>query len=157
MNGLPTTHGAPPAGALNRLMDAPLVDEIEFLTARVRALGTARANAVLQPLDLRVRSYAVLSLACSGAAPTQRDLAEFLLLDPGQIVALLDGLEQRGLVKREADTQDRRSKVIRGTAKGRTLLAQAAAAVRQAEDESMGDLTAAERDRLRELLRRVAF
>jgi DNA-binding MarR family transcriptional regulator len=138
-------------------MDAPLVSEIEFLTARVRALGTARANALLQPYDLRVRSYAVLSLACSGAAPTQRDLAEFLLLDPGQIVALLDGLEQRGLVKRETDPQDRRSKVIRGTAKGRTLLGQAADAARQAEDESMGDLTAAERDQLRELLRRVAF
>ncbi|MGM9473947.1 MarR family winged helix-turn-helix transcriptional regulator [Pseudarthrobacter sp. YS3] len=156
MNRPPTTDNAP-SGALDRLLDAPLAVEIEFLTARARALGSARANALLQPLDLRVRSYAVLSLACSGAAPSQRDLAEFLLLDPGQIVALLDGLEQRGLVKRETDPQDRRSKVIRGTAKGRSLLAEAAEATARAEEQSLADLTSAERDQLRELLRRVAF
>lgn len=156
MNQLPITDSTPREG-LDRLLDAPLVAEIEFLTARARALGSAKANALLEPLELRIRSYAVLSLACSGAAPSQRELAEFLLLDPSQIVALLDGLEQRGLVKRETDPQDRRSKVIKGTAAGRRLLAQAAVATRQAEEQAMGNLSSAERDQLRELLRRVAF
>ena len=152
----PATETPAPEG-LDRLLDSPLVGEIEFLTARARALGSAKANALLAPLDLKIRSYAVLSLACSGAAPSQRELAEFLLLDPSQIVALVDGLEQRGLVKRETDPQDRRSKVIKGTAKGRRLLAQAAAATQQAEDQAMEVLTAGERAQLRELLRRVAF
>lgn len=143
--------------ALDRLLGSPLVGEIEFLTARARALGSAKANALLAPLDLKIRSYAVLSLACSGAAPSQRELAEFLLLDPSQIVALVDGLEQRGLVKRETDPRDRRSKVIRGTAKGRRLLTQAAAATQQAEEQAMQDLTTSERAQLRELLRRIAF
>jgi DNA-binding MarR family transcriptional regulator len=156
MNQLPTTDSTPRDG-LDRLLDTPLVAEIEFLTARARALGSAKANALLEPLGLRIRSYAVLSMACSGAAPSQRELAEFLLLDPSQIVALLDGLEQRGLVKRETDPRDRRSKVIKGTAAGRRLLAQAAVATRQAEEQAMGNLSSAERDQLRELLRRVAF
>lgn len=140
-----------------RLLESPLSGEIEFLTARARARGTAKANALLAPLDLKVRSYAVLSLACSSAAPSQRELAEFLLLDPTQIVALVDGLEQRGLVKRETDPRDRRSKVIKGTAKGRRVLAEAAVATQQAEDQAMAGLTATERDLLRDLLRRVAF
>jgi DNA-binding MarR family transcriptional regulator len=153
----PRTTEVPPPEGLERLLDSPLVTEIEFLTARARALGSAKANALLAPLDLKIRSYAVLSLACSGAAPSQRELAEFLLLDPSQIVALVDGLEQRGLVKRETDPLDRRSKVIKGTVKGRRLLAQAAAATQEAEDQAIKNLTPAERAQLRDLLRRIAF
>ena len=156
MNQLPSTEVLPPAG-LDRLLDSPLVAEIEFLTARARAIGSAKANALLAPLDLKIRSYAVLSLACSGEAPSQRELAEFLLLDPSQIVALVDGLEQRELVKRETDPQDRRSKVIKGTPKGLKLLAKAAEATQQAEDQAMANLTPAERAQFRNLLRRVAF
>jgi DNA-binding MarR family transcriptional regulator len=152
----PATETPAPEG-LDRLLSSPLVGEIEFLTARARALGSAKANALLAPLDLKIRSYAVLSLACTGAAPSQRELAEFLLLDPSQIVALVDGLEQRGLVKRETDPRDRRSKVIKGTAKGRRLLVQASAATQQAEDQAMEDLTTGERAQLRELLHRIAF
>lgn len=153
----PRTTYIPPAEGIERLLDCQLVTEIEFLTARARALGSAKANALLAPLDLKIRSYAVLSLACSGAAPSQRELAEFLLLDPSQIVALVDGLEQRGLVQRETDPQDRRSKVIKGTEEGRQLLARAAVATQQAEDQAMSNLTASERVQLRELLRRIAF
>jgi len=151
------TPERPPLEGTERLLDSPLVTEIEFLTARARALGSAKANALLAPLDLKIRSYAVLSLACSGMAPSQRELAEFLLLDPSQIVALVDGLEQRGLVERETDPQDRRSKVIKGTANGRKILAGAAAATQQAEDQAMENLTSTERAQLRELLRRIAF
>jgi DNA-binding MarR family transcriptional regulator len=153
----PRTTDIPAAEGIERLLDCPLVTEIEFLTARARALGSAKANALLAALDLKIRSYAVLSLACSGAAPSQRELAEFLLLDPSQIVALVDGLEQRGLVQRETDPQDRRSKVIKGTEEGRQLLARAAVATQQAEDQAMSNLTASERGQLRELLRRIAF
>ena len=40
----------------------------------------------------------MLTLANSGLEPTQRELADFLSLDPSQIVALMDELEKRGLV-----------------------------------------------------------
>ena len=140
-----------------RLLGTPLVDEVEFLTARARALGSARTNARLKPLGLRVRSYAVHSMACSGVQPSQRELADFLLLDPSQIVALLDGLERQGLVERTTDPADRRSKVIVGTERGQELLAEAARAAQEAEDEALANLDIAERRHLRELLRRAAF
>jgi DNA-binding MarR family transcriptional regulator len=141
----------------DRLLTTGLADEIEFLTARARAVGTAHANASLAPLDLRVRSYSVLALAASGVDPTQRELAEFLSLDASQIVALVDGLESRGLVVRTQDARDRRSNAISATPAGRALAAKAAVIVRRAETESLSGLTAAERDRLRELLKKAAF
>lgn len=140
-----------------RLYATELADEIEFLTARARSVGSSRANVLLKELDLKVRSYSVLSLACSGMNPSQRELADFLSLDPSQIVALVDELERRGAVTREADPRDRRSKVIVATAGGRRLYKQAYAVVRRAEDRSLMALDARERDLLRDLLRRVAF
>lgn len=151
----------PWAGALpaspDRFLGSELANEIEFLAARARALGSSHANAMLAPLDLRVRSYAVLAMACSGSEPSQRELADFLRLDPSQIVALVDELEQRGLVLRAPDPRDRRSKVIRATAAGTELHRRASAAVRAAEDTSLARLDSAERDQLRGLLRRIAF
>ncbi|MFC5929449.1 MarR family transcriptional regulator [Cryobacterium melibiosiphilum] len=141
----------------DRLHDTDLANEIEFMTARARSIGSSRANAMLAELDLRVRSYSVLSLACSGQNPSQRELAAFLSLDPSQIVALVDHLENRGAVTREQDSRDRRSKVIVATAAGRILYRQAAAVIQAAEDDSLRDLSPAEREQLRSLLRRIAF
>ncbi|TFB70598.1 MarR family transcriptional regulator [Cryobacterium glaciale] len=141
----------------DRLRDTDLANEIEFMTARARSVGSRRANTMLAELDLRVRSYSVLSLACSGQNPSQRELAGFLSLDPSQIVALVDHLEDLGAVTREQDPRDRRSKVIVATLAGRVLFRQAATVIQQAEDRSLQALNAAEREQLRSLLRRIAF
>lgn len=145
-------------GALkHRLQSADLATEIEFLMARARAVGTAHANQVLTELELKARSYAVLSLAASAAKPTQRELAEFLSLDASQIVALVDGLQDRGLIRREPDPNDRRSNVIVSTPEGDELYARASDKVARAEAASLSALSLEERDQLRSLLSRVAF
>ncbi len=141
----------------HRLQHSDLASEIEFLTARSRAIGSTITNARLAELGLRVRSYSVLSLAASDAQPTQRDLADFLRLDPSQIVSIVDGLEELGLVTRRSDTSDRRSKVIVATDKGVAVAATARQAALDAEDEALAGLTADERDQLRALLRKAAF
>lgn len=142
---------------IERFLGSELAGEIEFLTARTRSLGSSRANRLLEPLGLKVRSYSVLSLACSGCAPTQRELAEFLSLDPSQIVPLVDQLEGRGLVERRADPRDRRSKVITGTTAGAQLYKQARAATAEGESITMAKLSGSEQETLRDLLSRVAF
>lgn len=149
-----TSHSAKGSGGV---LECDLTNEIEFLVARATSLGKALANARLAPLDLRVRSYSVLASVCGADGLSQRDIAEFLCLDPSQIVALVDGLERRALLERLPDPRDRRTKLIRATAAGRKLHAQAADIVRDAEDESLQNLSTAERDQLRELLRRMAF
>lgn len=140
-----------------RLGDSDLARDIMFLMARARARGSHHAHDQLARFDLRTRSYSVLALACSDEDPSQRELAEFLRLDPSQIVSLVDDLESRGLVVREADPRDRRSKIITATPAGRQLYSKAAIVAKRAEDEALQPLSSDERDILRELLRRVAF
>ena len=141
----------------DRLRHSPLAGEIEFLNARARSIGSAIANGLLHEHGLRVRSYSVLALACGGLRPTQRQLAEFLRLDPSQIVALVDELESAGLVNREPDPGDRRSKAVVATAAGERLYARARIATGQAEERALAALSPGERTQLRDLMTKIAF
>jgi DNA-binding MarR family transcriptional regulator len=134
-----------------------LVSDTAFLRARANANSLTAAHAALEPFGLRVRSYSVLSLAVTEARLSQRDIAEFLRLDPSQVVVLLDDLQQRALIQRVPDPNDRRTKVVVATAQGRQMYVQAEEAVRAAERETLSPLTSGERHLLRELLHRLAF
>ncbi|MBW6436995.1 winged helix DNA-binding protein [Actinoplanes hulinensis] len=141
----------------HRLLGSDLAADPAFLLARARAVTSGAANARLAPLDLKVRSLSVLWLAGQDLGPTQRELSEFLNLDPSQVVALVDELQRRGLVERRPDERDRRSRIIVATADGRELLEQGLTAVRVAGDVSFANLTDRERKTLAELLTKVAF
>lgn len=146
------------AGHSERLRQTDLAQQIQFLAAKARARGTAHANRMLTAeLDLKVRQFSVLSLAASGLNPTQRELSQFLDLDPSQIVALVDGLEQRGLVLRETDPTDRRSRIIVATDAGRSVRDRGQAITEASDDAVLADLTAQEREQLRALLTKIAF
>jgi DNA-binding MarR family transcriptional regulator len=134
-----------------------LAQEPVFLMARVASIGSAGANRMLAELDLKVRHYSVLALACSGEQPTQRELSEFLVLDPSQIVAIIDELEKRGAVERTADPRDRRSKIIVPTPAGRKLYARAKGVVDASAAQSLAGLTPAQRAELSRMLKAVAF
>lgn len=135
----------------------PLGGDVSFLLARANAVAGAAASAALKAFDLKVRSYAVLALAGSDARMNQREIAEYLRLDPSQVVALVDDLQKRGLAAREPDTRDRRTNVVTSTTEGESLLAEARTAVAEAEHRAQAPLTRIERDMLSHLLRRVAF
>lgn len=137
--------------------NSPLAYEIEFLTVKAFSHGTRLANARLESVGLRARSYSVLALACSGIDLTQRDLSSLLELDPSQIVALVDRLEADGLVTREVAPGDRRMRVVRATAAGRDAFEKAQAITSQAEADALAMLTGPERETLRALLRKINF
>ncbi len=111
-------------------MAASISQDLGFLLAKLHAAGSVLNNRALAEFDLKERSYSVLILANSGLEPTQREMADFLSLDPSQIVALVDELEKRGLVARAPGKQDRRAKTVTATAKGGKLLEQAGEAAR---------------------------
>ena len=140
-----------------RFTTSALAGDIPFLLARARAAAIGRANAALAEVGLKVRSFSVLWLAGEGLNPSQRELSEFLNLDPSQIVPLIDELEQRGAVTRQTDPRDRRSRIIVITAAGRRLLRKARALAEAADDRSLSALTADERATLGELLTKVVF
>lgn len=136
--------------------ESPLSDEVGFLAVRTGATATKLARERLRPLGLHVRSYSVLALA-AGSGWTQREVAEYLDLDPSQVVSLVDELEKAGLVRREVAPGDRRSKLVRATSSGAALLRRARGITAVAEDETLRDLTVVERKTLLALLRRIGL
>jgi len=135
-----------------------LADDVSFLLARANALSLSAGNAALSALGLKVRSYSVLALASDASGGlSQRELAEFLRLDPSQVVTLVDDLQRRGLVDRRPDPVDRRANVVIATPAGLALYERAVAAAESAELEVHAALNAEERAQLAGLLRRVAF
>ncbi|MEQ6898037.1 MarR family winged helix-turn-helix transcriptional regulator [Microbacterium sp. KR10-403] len=127
-----------------------------FLLARANALSLADATSALAPLGLKVRSYSVLALAVAGARPTQRELSEFLRLDPSQVVSVLDDLERRGWVRREPDPNDRRVNVVVATDAGRDACDRARTAVEVVQRAHFSVLDDDEFETFTALLRRLA-
>ncbi len=141
-----------------RLAATVLGDDLSFLLARANALSLAAGNAALAPHGLRVRSYSVLALAAADSVqPTQRELADFLRLDPSQVVSLVDDLERRGLVERRPNPSDRRANVVLATESGRAVFAAAQVDAREYEHAAHASLDGDEHAQLAALLRRVAF
>ena len=140
-----------------RFAEAAIGNDIGLLLAKLRASGSLVNNKALTELGLRERSYSVLRLACSGLDPTQRELAEFLELDPSQIVALVDELEGRGLIRREQGRTDRRQKIVLATREGERLHAKAEAAIKECEAEQFSALAPDELVALRMLLRKALW
>jgi DNA-binding MarR family transcriptional regulator len=140
-----------------RLAASRIGNDIGLLLAKLHAAGSVLNNRALADYGLRERSFSVLTLACSGLEPTQRELADFLSLDPSQVVSLVDDLERRGLVERTQGKQDRRAKIITSTTEGRKMHTKARSALDVCEHEQLSALTGAEADQLRALLRKALW
>ncbi len=110
----------------------------------------------LDPLGINGRELSVLLLLQAREPESQQQTAERLQVDRTTMVALLDGLEAKGLVAREADPADRRRNVVALTDAGRRTLEKALRASDKAERRLLGALDESERTQLRALLARVA-
>jgi DNA-binding MarR family transcriptional regulator len=151
------TQGGQRTEQAHKLVAASISQDLGFLLAKLHAVGSVLNNRALAEFDLKERSYSVLILANSGLEPTQREMADFLSLDPSQIVALLDELEKRSLVARAPGKLDRRAKTVTATAKGGKLLQRAGDAARRAEAEVLEGLPAEESAQLKALLRKALW
>jgi DNA-binding MarR family transcriptional regulator len=113
---------------------------------------------IAKPLmDLRLTESlaAVLSgLDAAGRPLARRAVAERLRCDPSNVTALVDRLEERGLVDRFADQTDRRVKAIALTPLGIATRARLAAAV--ADNATFARLTAKQQSELARLLARCS-
>ncbi|MFT4212860.1 MAG: MarR family transcriptional regulator [Microbacterium sp.] len=121
-----------------RLWESRVGTDLSFLLARANALSLAAAHDALAPHGLKVRQFSVLAIVADGLRPTQRELAEFLRLDPSQVVTLVDQLQSRDLLRREPDPTDRRNNVVVATPAGISLHDAARADVTLAEQALFG-------------------
>ena len=85
---------------------------------------TRRLIALEQPLldkhQVTMWEYAVLLRLRAAPTQTQLQLSQAIGYDKTRLIALLDRLEQRGLVQREQADDDRRARTARLTPAGRT-------------------------------------
>jgi DNA-binding MarR family transcriptional regulator len=97
------------------------------------------------------QSRAISMLAAHGAIRPSM-LADHLRITARSATEVVDGLEERGLVRRTADPEDRRATLVTLTEKGRQVSA-AVRAARVAEAEVIfGRLSATDRAHLRRIL-----
>jgi DNA-binding MarR family transcriptional regulator len=95
--------------------------------------------------------------ALSRLAPgplSQRELSAELMTDAPYTSVMVDDLEQRGLVRREVNPADRRSKLVRITPEGRAV-ARTARQIQSAPPAPLAELSAEELTTLEQLLRRL--
>ncbi|MGW3385943.1 MarR family winged helix-turn-helix transcriptional regulator [Streptomyces cinereoruber] len=129
-------------------------DRLGFLLSFRGELTGARIRAALGVAGLHPRSVMTLMQLASGAT-SQRDLAAAMGIDPSQLVAVLNELEDQGLAERRRDPADRRRHIVEITEAGAAALERVDTAVNAAERELFGGLTDAEQALLRSLLDRV--
>jgi DNA-binding MarR family transcriptional regulator len=125
----------------------------------LKRLGFAakeRAMEAYEEAGLHPYHFAVLVAVGEGPHETQGAVADALGYDRGQLVGLLDELEEKGLVERKRDPSDRRRHIVRITAEGRKALRRLRALARQLEDEFLAPLNDDERARFHALLLRLA-
>jgi DNA-binding MarR family transcriptional regulator len=93
-----------------------LTTELADLVFQVAGRLRQGFNAIAADLDLPpAQALALVNLR--GPAP-MRDLAEVLSCDASNVTGIVDGLERRGLVTRQADPADRRVKHLVLTQEG---------------------------------------
>lgn len=108
----------------------------------------------LGPLGLTMAQAKVLRTVASGPL-RMADIAARLEVVPRTVTPMVDGLEEAGLVRRQADPDDRRSVLVEPTAAGRLLLDRLDTARRATAAQAFSALSAEERATLAELLGRL--
>jgi DNA-binding MarR family transcriptional regulator len=126
------------------------------LIARVARLVRSRLDAALGPSELRQRQLVALSYLRDHGPARQQALAQSLCMDASSLVCLLNDLEDRDLIARRRDREDRRRGILELTDQGRATLAESDAVLAEIDAEILADLDQSERDDLRALLGRLS-
>ena len=136
----PALHFAPTAG---------------MLLVKLGRFAEARFKEALKPTELTPKHLGVLFEV--RANPTsQQLLCQTIDVDASKLVAILNDLEEDGLIVRRRDPQDRRRHIVELTKEAQARLAKAEKVAKSVEEEVFAGLDADERAQLRLLLARMA-
>jgi DNA-binding MarR family transcriptional regulator len=125
----------------------------------LKRLGFAvkeRGMETYEEIGLHPYHHAILLVLAEGSRETQGSIADALGYDRGQLVGLLDELEERGLVERRRDPKDRRRHLVRLTPEGKRTLRRLRVLAREMDDDFLAPLSEEERATLHALLLRLA-
>jgi DNA-binding MarR family transcriptional regulator len=127
-----------------------------FLLAQVGAHAATQFAERLGALRLSPPDAGILRLLRLAAGISQQELSTRLQIHPSRLVAILDNLEQRELVERKPNPQDRRLYSLHLTKDGGEILERIGMVAREHQDALLATLSGEERGKLTELLHRIA-
>ena len=114
-----------------------------------------RTAAALNSIGLSPPLFALLNVLGAREGSIQQQLSSDMGIDPSAMVKLINELEDAGLAERRRRPGDRRAWEVVITPEGRRTLDQARRLVTQVEDDVLGGLSAADRHKLKSLLRQA--
>jgi MarR family transcriptional regulator, 2-MHQ and catechol-resistance regulon repressor len=121
-----------------------------------RTLGR-HAEKSFAAMELGFSDFTILEALLHKGPQLVNDLGRRINLTSGSITTAVDRLEERGLVERVEDENDRRARIVSLTNKGRTLIEKAFAGHRERMDAAAGALKKNERAMLIELLKKLGL
>lgn len=121
-----------------------------------RAVGERMAHeSWAHEAGFRPGCIGVLRVVAAREPVSQREVSEALLLDPSDLVTLVDILEAAGLVERRRDPADRRRYALEVTPRGQLAVVRLREINRETNEELLAPLDEHERAQLTELIGRV--
>jgi DNA-binding MarR family transcriptional regulator len=144
------------SGAATEL-NARAADAVAFLLSQLGAHATSLFSERIASLDLTPPQVGFLRLVGCEAGSSQQAIASRLGMAPSRLVPLIDDMEERGLVERRRDPQDRRNHALYLTAKASQLMGDLNRVAIAHEEAVCAGLDPKERQQLAALLQRVAF
>jgi DNA-binding MarR family transcriptional regulator len=100
---------------------------------------------VLEAHGVSMWGYSVLVALDRSAIRTQAALADAIGADKTRIIAILDELQENGLIERVPDPDDRRARILAITKEGRRFKEAIQAEIQRGEERWLGTLSATDR------------
>jgi DNA-binding MarR family transcriptional regulator len=126
-----------------------------LLMIKLGRITSHRFTEALEPFGIRPRHVAALIELRDRGELTQQSLCGQLHLDPTNLVAILNDLEQRGYATRRRDPEDRRRHLVEVSKKGVAVIDKVSQVMDGVEADLLDGLAPAERDQLEGLLSSV--
>jgi len=123
-----------------------------LLMIKLGRITMHRFTEALEPFGIRPRHVAALIELRDGGELTQQTLCGQLHLDPTNLVAILNELEDRGYATRRRDPEDRRRHLVEVSKKGLAVIDEVSEVMDGVEAELMEGFEPAERKELGILL-----
>ncbi len=130
--------------------------DVAFLLAQLGAFAAERFGERAAALDFSRPQAGLLRLISREPGHSQQAIARRLGTPPSRLVALVDGLEQRGLIERRRNPGDRRNYALHLTAAGERAMTDLSQVSLEHEQAISAPLTEAERAQLSKLLGKLA-
>ena len=128
---------------------------VGFLISQLGFVSSQGFVEALRPIGIDPRQLTLLRYVAQTEGQSQQALAGQLGMPPSGMVALVDGLEEAGMLERRPSADDRRVRALYLTAKGRRTLKRAVEVAIGYEEELCSGLEPGEREQLIDLLQKL--